>query len=350
VTPRWDEEEHVRGGRAGGGRARGRRGGKRRAREHPRRDEDEGERVDGLVTSLGSRSTTVWIGARDEERRCAVSNLLWESERGESRPVAVGDRVVVRLGETEGGTIVEVAPRRSRLVRARVAGKDQRAGKTEAQVVAANVDRLIVVASLDEPPFRAGLVDRYVVAARSEGLEPIVCLNKVDLPGERAVAAPYRACGLDVIETSTVTGEGVEELARRMGDGISLLVGHSGVGKSSLLNAVSPDLDLETGEVTDYHGRGRHTTTRTTLLRLDRGGWVVDSPGTREFGLHGVEPAWAARLFPGFEGLADACRYGDCLHRDEPDCAVVAALQEGALDDERYLGYLRLLETLETDV
>jgi ribosome biogenesis GTPase len=128
---------------------------------------------------------------------------------------------------------------------------------------------------------------------------------------------------------------------------VVLQVGHSGVGKSSLVNAIAPGLALATGDVTGYHGRGRHTTTRVSLLPLPKGGWVVDSPGIREFGLEHVPVAELARLFPGFDELPDACKYRNCLHRDEPKCAVRAAVEAGTFPRARYEGYRRLLGEVE---
>jgi ribosome biogenesis GTPase len=211
-------------------------------------------------------------------------------------------------------------------------------------VIAANLDRLMVIASLADPPFRPGLVDRFCVAADMQGVDAVIVLNKVDLAGDRGVTAPYRDAGLKIFETSVVSGEGIDLLAAEMSSGISLLLGHSGVGKSSLLNAVSPNLALGVGKVAGHHGRGRHTTTAVSLLRLDNGGWVVDSPGMREFALEDVPPAELARLYPGFELLPDDCRFSDCHHRTEPDCAVRAAVEAGRLPVERYEIYLRILD------
>jgi ribosome biogenesis GTPase len=241
------------------------------------------------------------------------------------------------------GVIESVAERDNRLAR-RQPGGGRRGGM---QVIAANIDRLIVVASLDDPPFRPGLVDRFLVAAEAQGIHPVLVLNKADLPGDRAVVQPYREFGYEVLETSAADGEGVDALHALMSRGISLLVGHSGVGKTSLLNAVSPGLQLETGAVTDYHGRGRHTTTRVVLVPLAGGGWVVDSPGIREFAVQGVGPAELARLYPGFDELPGACRFNDCRHRREPGCAVLTAVAGGALPAERHERYLRLLEDVE---
>ncbi len=338
----------------------------------------------GIVTSVSARSVHVHVpGTGDISCRLRGNLFRRRSARrawvetDETRPVAVGDGVTVALGDGEGA-VESVDERRNCLSRQPPKG---RAGRR--QVIAANIDRLIVVAALADPPFRSGLVDRFLVAAAMEGIEPWVCLNKVDLEGttlaeageweddshlglgadtsagsseagpaararaDRSVVAPYRAAGLSVLETSCSTEEGIDTLRQLMSHGISLLVGHSGVGKSSLLNSVSPGLNLATGEVAE-HGRGRHTTTRVTLLPLVSGGWVVDSPGIREFGLDKVPPRELARLYPGFGTLPDACRFNDCLHRGEPGCAVRAAADEGRLSPERFECYLRVLDEVDT--
>ena len=313
----------------------------------PRRPDDPAGCA--LVISVSSRSCRVHVPGRGDLRG-TLRGTLWEraEERGETRPVAVGDRVRVAI-EGDEAVIEEVLPRHSRLARQEAGGGKRGKVSRLVQVIAANIDRLLVIAALDDPPFRPGLVDRFLVAAAASDLHAVLVLNKVDLaearPGlDRAVVRPYREAGLQVIETSAVSGEGIEELRDLMRDGISLLVGHSGVGKSSLLNAVAPGLGQAIGRVTDYHGRGRHTTTIVSLLPLPAGGWVVDSPGIREFGVEGVAPADLARLYPGFGAHPDACRFSDCLHRDEPGCAVRAAVARGEIAPERHESYLRLLD------
>jgi ribosome biogenesis GTPase len=297
--------------------------------------------------------------------RCTLRATLRDKDREaeETAPIAVGDRVTVRL-EREEGVIEAIAPRINRLVRpetgvsSKAQKPEQRGGRAgryvppvRLQVLAANIDRLIVVTALTDPPFRAGLVDRFLVAAAAQGIDPVLCLNKVDLGDasgvSRDVVAPYIAAGFHVLATSCTTGEGIDVLAALMRDSISLLAGHSGVGKSSLLNAVSPGLRLQTGTVTEHHGRGRHTTTHSTLLPLAGGGFVVDSPGIREFGVSGVTEGELARLYPGFGTLPDGCRFNDCRHRLEPGCAVRAAVAAGTLAADRHETYLRLLEDLQ---
>lgn len=347
----------------------------------------------GLVVAVGSRSCEVFLEGRGT-LRCTLRGSLFKGgeaggagrkadgrlaggrrETGRARdarhgpgaggkrdiaaerPVAVGDRVRVELHESVSGApsegvVEEVLPRTSQLTRA---APDDRSGRVH--VLAANIDRLVVVAALANPPLRPGLVDRFLVAAALADLPPLVVLNKVDLEGTpdeqgrpltRALLEPWRAAGHEVLAASCATGEGVPQLRERLGRGVSLVVGHSGVGKSSLINAVCPGLDLRVGDVTDYHGRGRHTTTSARLVPLaGTGGWVVDSPGLREFALDDVAPSDLARLFPGFGGLPDACRFSDCRHRAEPACAVRAAVAQGHLDGERLETYLRVLDDVE---
>lgn len=349
--------------------------------------------VPGLVVSVGSRSCEVLLEGHGT-LRCTLRGSLFKGgeaggagrkddgrlaggrrETGRARdarhgqgaggkrdiaaerPVAVGDRVRVELhaavsGAPPEGVVEEILPRRSQLART---APDDRSGRVH--VLAANIDRLVIVAALANPPLRPGLVDRFLVAAAREGLPPLVVMNKVDLEGTpdeegrpltRALLEPWRAAGHDVLAASCVSGEGLPELRERLASGVSLVVGHSGVGKSSLINAVCPGLELRVGDVTGYHGRGRHTTTSARLVALPgTAGWVVDSPGLREFALDDVEPADLARLFPGFGELPDACRFSDCRHRAEPGCAVRAAVADGRLGRERHETYLRVLGEVE---
>jgi ribosome biogenesis GTPase / thiamine phosphate phosphatase len=310
-----------------------------------------GRKADGRLSG-GRRET-----GRARDSRHGGGQRAGKREIAAERPVAVGDRVLLSLtGSTSGravdGVVEEVRRRTSLLTRA---SPDDRTGRVH--VLAANIDRLVVVAALANPPLRPGLVDRFLVAAARADLPPVVVLNKVDLEGTpdddgvpltRALLAPYRTAGLEVLETSCVTGEGVDALRARLASGVSLIIGHSGVGKTSLVNAAVPGLSLAVGDVTEYHGRGRHTTTSARLVPLPGlGSWLVDSPGLREFALDDVGPADLARLFPGFGQLPDSCRFSDCLHRSEPGCAVLGAIERGELTRERHDTYLRVLDESE---
>ena len=321
----------------------------------------------GIVTSVSSRSVQVHVEGRGEIR-CTLRAHLWDKGDEQSKPVTVGDHVRVVVEEDAGdiaGAIESVDERANSLSGPRPGGK-----RGLQHVVAANIDRLVIVASLADPPFRAGLVDRLLVAAAARGIPAMVCLNKCDLEGlaqpergvesppDRSVVQPYRDAGYRVVETSCpaagappdeAAAAAIDELRGIMSEGVTLLVGHSGVGKSSLVNEISPGLQLHTGTVAE-HGRGRHTTTKAVLLPLASGGFVVDSPGIREFGLADVEAADAARLFPGFDELPDGCRFSDCLHKNEPKCAVRDAVESGEFPRVRYESYLRMLEELDKPV
>jgi ribosome biogenesis GTPase / thiamine phosphate phosphatase len=263
------------------------------------------------------------------------------------REARTGDRVVAGdRGEVEptgdgGWTVERVYERDTELVRAGPGGR-------RPKVVAANVDRMVVVASRDRPPFRPDQVDRFLVLAEVSGLAPILVVNKRDLPdasGEvDSAVARYRAIGYPVFETQALARVGVDALGDALADGVSVLAGPSGAGKSSLLNALVPGLDLRTREVSVRGGSGRHTTVSARLLPLPSGGWVVDTPGFSEVALWDVDPTELSDAFPEFREPAEECRFRACTHLHEPDCAVRAALDEGAISRARYRSYRRMHE------
>lgn len=292
---------------------------------------------EGLVTRIEARLWTVEVDGR--EVACTLKPALFEKGAAARHPVAVGDRVRVRLAGGQG-VIEELLPRRNRLARPSARGRESM------QVTAANVDVLVIVSATKDPPLRTGLIDRFLVAAARQDMEPLIVVNKCDAGEPADVAhrlAPYPELGCAVIRTSALTGAGVDELAARLAGKTALFVGHSGVGKSSLLNRLAPGLTLRTGEVAK-HGRGRHTTTRVSLFRLANGGHVVDTPGIRGFGLTDVPAAELAILMPDLRPFAAHCRYPDCTHDHEPRCAVRQAVEEGSIARERYASYIRMLK------
>jgi ribosome biogenesis GTPase len=249
-------------------------------------------------------------------------------------PLSVGDEVEFDAGR---GVVERVLPRRTQLARLRPGTRG------ELQVVAANVDRLAIVASVAEPPFRAGLVDRFMLAAHAGGLEPLLVVNKLDLLGGAALPAEIAAYGeiLPTLAVSALSGAGLLELRAALRGARSVLAGHSGVGKTSLLNALEPQLQLATGEV--RRGRGRHTTTRASWIRLDADSVVIDTPGVREIASGAVDRELLRRVYPDVERFAADCRFRDCAHAAEPGCAVRAAVERGALPAARLAALLRLL-------
>jgi ribosome biogenesis GTPase len=214
----------------------------------------------------------------------------------------------------------------------------------------ANLDQLVAVQSVARPAHQGGLVDRLLAAAAHHELTAVLCLNKVDLDPAAAEDARwdhYARLGVVVIRTSVVTGAGIAELAAQLRGEVSLVLGASGVGKSSLLNVVAPGLAVRTGEVTARTGLGRHVTTHTELFRLPGGGYLADSPGLRGFDLWDLDPQALAGCFLDFSAPAQDCRFRSCWHRDEPGCGVKAAVARGEIPAWRHAAYLDILRDLE---
>lgn len=241
--------------------------------------------------------------------------------------------------ERRAWTIESVAERSSELVRR---GRGGRVPK----VLAANLDRVFVVVAVREPPASTELVDRLLVLVESSGMYPVLVLNKVDLEGAREAAGAlselYRSLGYETLAVSARSGEGLDALADAVCRGSSALIGPSGVGKSSLLNALDPTLHLRTGELSGKGRGGRHTTVSSRMIALECGGYVADTPGFSDVALWGVEPDDVAACFTEFEDRAEPCRFRMCAHQQEPDCGVRDAVDAGRIPRSRYESYLKL--------
>lgn len=275
---------------------------------------------------------------------CGIRGSLSAKETGYTNVVAVGDRVSVILEGPEEGIVEHVLPRRSVLARPDVFHQHL------SQVIVANVDELLIVASWREPKLWPELIDRYIIAAERSRLEPVLCVNKIDLAEEitacRREVEPYLALGYRTLFTSALNGLGIDELKKLLSGRTTVLAGMSGVGKSTLLNAVQPGLSLRTGEVSDHSHTGRHTTAQVNLMPLDIGGYVVDTPGIREFGLSGLRKDDLVRYYPEIAAFAPGCRFADCTHSHEPGCAVRLAARQGQLPAARLTSYRRIRATL----
>lgn len=258
------------------------------------------------------------------------------------RPV-VGDRVDITLTRDEPvrAVISRVHPRRTELARQRPHGRKR-------LVIVANVDQLVIVASAQSPPLRPGLLDRYIVAAEHGGITPLLCFNKWEFatPEDEYVRSIYAELGYPHVCCSAHEGFGVKDLEAALVGHQSAFVGHSGVGKTSLMQRFFPGEALAIGDLSQL-GRGAHTTTHARLLELPAGGTVVDTPGIREFGLWAVPHTELAQYFVDFQEHAELCRFSPCSHTHEPSCGVKDAADEGALSELRYAGYLKLYEELE---
>ena len=275
----------------------------------------------------------VWRDHRDVE--ASLRGRLKRQQRTGSR-VVIGD--IVTLGMSgDAWTIESVEERSTELVRRGPGGRVPK-------LLAANLDKAFMVVAAKNPDVTVELIDRLLVLGEASGMQAILVINKLDALGapdvEARFAPMYRTIGYEVLPVSAETGEGLELLGRRMCEGISTLIGPSGVGKSSLLNAIDPELALRTGELSRKTRSGRHTTVSSRVIPLACGGLVADTPGFGDVGLWGVAPEEVARCFPEFADPCERCRFRGCTHVHEPDCGVRAALEAGGIFDSRYRSYL----------
>ncbi len=270
-----------------------------------------------------------------------------KKDMGESTPIklAVGDHVDVEQDPGGAYTITHIHARRSRLARRAPAG-----ARGE-RVVVANVDQVLVVFAIANPEPHLRMLDRFLVIAEANDLAVQIVINKCDLvPAGDALRFfdAYRRAGYTLHAASTKTGEGLDALRDAVRGRISALTGPSGVGKSSLMNALFPGLGLRVGAISESVNKGRHTTVGALLHPIPGGGFIADTPGLREVGLWGIDATDVPVCFPEFRPYLGACRFADCVHTSEPGCAIKVAVQEGAIDRERYESYVTLYEDLRT--
>jgi len=275
---------------------------------------------------------------------CSLRGSLAGQESGFMNAVVVGDRVLVAGDGGGRGVIEKVLPRRG------VIARSNPGAEALQRLVAANVDQLLIVASWRSPHLWPELIDRYLITAQRSAIRPLIAVNKIDLAdGAEEVeetVAPYRALGYAVLLTSASSGQGVDALRGQLAGQITALAGLSGVGKSTLLNAVDPGFDLRTGRTNEAKGQGRHTTTQAVMLPLRGGGYVIDTPGIREFGLVGLRRGQLAGFYPEIVAHAARCRFADCSHESEPGCAVREAVEAGAISAMRFDSFLKIRDSL----
>ncbi len=298
----------------------------------------------GLVCGISVRHARVLCGERLV--RCRYGIEMRDRDREFTRMIAAGDRVTVSFPPRSEPVLSEVMKRTNHL--SRIHGPSQRE-----QIIVANPDRILIVVSAVDPVFRPRLVDRILVAAERSGAPAILVITKVDLVADRSEiegwASLYRSIGYGVISCSTVTGEGVDELRARVVGGITVACGQSGVGKSSLLTALAPELNLKTQAISDRWRKGQHTTTSVELYPFVGGGFLADTPGVKSFGIAGLDAPDIALFFREFQPFIESCRFRSCTHTHEPECAVARAALEGAIDRRRFESYLRIVTGVSLD-
>jgi ribosome biogenesis GTPase len=303
-----------------------------------RLDVDESVCRPGRVLGVHGLVSTV-RGQDGQLYQCATRRLLKTLSTEQRHVVAAGDRVMFRPVEAADGhegVIERIEPRRGSLCRT---------ARGRQQIIVTNVDQVLIVSSAAEPRLKPNLIDRLLVTAEKSGIRPVVCINKIDLV-EPASLQPlvgvYSQMGYEVLVLSAKTGFGVGRLRRVLTGRESVVAGQSGVGKSTLLNAVDESLHLRVSPISAETQKGRHTTTTARLLPLLCGGYVVDTPGIRQFQLWDVIPEEVAGFFRDLRPYVNLCRFPDCTHTHEDDCAVKNAVADGRLDERRYDSYCRL--------
>ncbi len=265
---------------------------------------------------------------------CVTRRILKTLATDQRQPIVTGDRVLFRPAGHEG-MIERVEPRHGTLARE---------SKHRKHVIVTNVDQVLIVASADQPVFKPNLIDRMLLTAEQAGIKPVICINKTDLVNFvdfQPIVGVYARMGYTVLPLSVATGFGIERLRRQLAGRESVVTGQSGVGKSSLLNAVDPKLDLRISELGTAQ-KGKHTTTTSELIQLSFGGYVVDTPGIRQFMLWDIIPQEVFGLFRDLRPYENLCHFPDCTHSHEDECAVKNAVAEGRLDLRRYESYLSI--------
>jgi ribosome biogenesis GTPase len=298
--------------------------------------------VEGIVT----RTTGSWHQVRLKDGKllnCKLKGNLRMKGIRTTNPVAVGDRVELEyLREKDVAMIKRILERDNYIIR--------RATKLskESHIIAANMDQVVLVATVAFPRTSTGFIDRFLVTAEAYHIPAVLVFNKTDLYTDEIKAyldeleGIYMAAGYPFIKVSATTGHGIEELRNALKNKVSLISGHSGVGKSTLINKLEPDLNLKVMEISSYHLKGQHCTTFAEMFPLTSGGFIIDTPGIKEFGLTDFDRREVAERFPEMRALMHECRYNNCSHTNEPGCAVITAMNEGKIPATRYENYLRI--------
>jgi ribosome biogenesis GTPase len=278
---------------------------------------------------------------------CRLPGKLRLEELKQTNPIAVGDQVAVEIQSDDTGIIKQIFERKNMITRLATHG---RRGQ---QIIATNIDLGIVVQSIRRPQFKTGFIDRFLITCEANDVKPLILINKMDLAKKgdleelAEIQALYEKLGYDFITCSIEQPETIDNLKNFISGKTVTLMGPSGTGKSSILNALNPDLNLTVGEISDFSNKGKHTTTFAELLPIGDNSFVVDTPGIREFGLVDIDPADLSNFYVEMRELRTQCKYYNCTHVHEPNCAVSLAYENGEIHPSRYMSYLQIIESLD---
>jgi len=299
-----------------------------------------------VIKSVGSRYRVLM--PEGNTIGCSLRGKLRIRGVQTTNPIAVGDRVNVEKSDDKSGIITEVLDRRNYILR-----KSSNLSK-QYQIIASNLDQVLLLATIIMPATPVEFIDRFLVTAEAYRIPARIIINKTDLYGEEEVKrmeyliSVYTRAGYNCIRLSLETGTGMDEMRKIMKDQVSLIAGNSGVGKSTLLNILNPDLRLKTEKISDYHKQGKHVTTFPEMHVMPFGGYAIDTPGIRGFGLADMERNEIYHFFPEIFRMSKGCKYYNCLHLDEPGCAVRKAVENGEIDYLRYKSYFSILNDENT--
>lgn len=304
----------------------------------------------GVIT----KSTGSWYQVKSEEGeiiKCRITGKFRLDGMRLTNPVAVGDEVAIEIEGSEQepiGTIKEILPRKNYVVR------QSPRKKHNLHLLASNVDQAILIVTVVQPMLKQGFIDRFLLMTEPYEIPTVIVFNKADLYQDEDLDAfillkeIYNNIGYEVLLTSATKGFGIDELKALLKDKCTLISGQSGVGKSTLINSIDKELEIRTGELSDYSGKGQHTTTFAEMHFLQDGSAIIDTPGIKTLSFNHFEPMDVAHNFREFFQYSENCKFGgNCLHRNEPGCAVKAAIEEETLSELRYINYLTLLEEIE---
>jgi len=307
-----------------------------------------------LKKGLVYRSTGSWYSVESDGcfYACRIKGKLRLKGIKSTNPIAVGDRVWFEVDENAvepEGTIVGIEERQNYIVR-----KSVNLSKQTHIIIASNIDQVFLLITLHNPPTFTAFIDRFLVTAEAYHIPAVLVFNKLDTcsPEQEneidALATIYQTIGYKTLKISATEGQNIDEIKSMMQGKVSMFSGHSGVGKSTLINAIAPDLNLKTAALSDQHQQGIHTTTFAEMFALPNGMKLIDTPGIKGFGVVDMQPDEIGYYFPEFTPLRSACKFHNCMHQNEPQCAVIEAFENGIVAESRYQNYLQMLETDST--